>query len=367
MKNSILIKSSMILSILIFQGCGSSSQGGDIGSKPLTPQNEPYYKFLWHLNAKNSILNRYGYSINPEADAHIEAAWNITKGRGVKVAIIDDGFEVRHEDIKDNVISTYNAVTGSSNVQYYGFDGIHGNACAGFIAAPINRVGIVGVAPESKLIMIKQDSYSDSDLIKAFEYAKNQGAKVVSCSWGTGQVSQAIEAELKSLYDAGITILFASGNNGEDLDTNGSHDESEVPWVIGVGASGEDNDVTGYSDYGYNIDLIAPAGDRDLSIGVLGLDDTGYKGSGDQEGLVNSNYAFTNGTSFACPIVAGAVALMYSIKPNLTPKQVREILIRTTDKVGIGANYDNDGFDTTKRRAYGKININRAIDATSRY
>jgi serine protease len=169
---------------------------------------------------------------------------------------------------------------------------------------------------------------------------------------------------MKSLYNAGITIVFASGNNGADLDTNGSHDESEVPWVIGVGASGENNDVTTYSDYGQNIDLIAPGGDTQLSVGILGLDDMGFKGSRNQRNIVNNNYAFTDGTSFACPIVAGTVALMYSVNPSLTPAQIRDLLIHTTDKVG-NTNYNSNGFDVTKRRAYGKLNTTRAVTAAS--
>jgi subtilisin family serine protease len=348
------------LLIAMIQGCGS---GDSTPPKPTIPkaETEPYFKYLWHLNSTNSPLEAKGYTIDPNADIDIEEAWRVTKGVGVKVAIIDDGFDIYHEDLSANIIDTYNADDGSKNVKYYGFDGIHGNSCAGFIASPINNVGIVGVAPNAKLILIKQEFYDDVNMIRAFEYAKKEGAKVVSCSWGTGQVSEAIVEELKSLYDAGITVVFASGNYGEDLDTNGEYDESEVPWVIGVGGSGENNDVTLYSNYGSNIDLIAPSGNTDISIGILALDNMGVSGSNNQEGIVDDNYAFTSGTSFAAPIVAGTVALMYSLNPYLTTKQVRDILITTTDKVGDGAIYDESGFDIDKRRAYGKINASRAL------
>jgi len=362
-----LLQSSMVLSLILLQGCGGGGNSGtDTPTLPTvpTPQTEPYFKFAWHLDATSGSLASLGYAIDPNADIHIGEAWNITKGAGVIVAIIDDGFEPNHEDIAANVIDTYNADDDNKDVNYYGFDGTHGNTCSGFIAAPANNKGTVGAAPESKLVLIKQASYDDAKLIRAFEYAKNSGAKVVSCSWGTGQVSQAIEQEMKSLYDAGITIVFASGNNGADLDANGSHDESEVPWVIGVGASGENNDVTTYSDYGKNIDLIAPGGDTQLSIGVLGLDDMGFKGSGNQHNIVDNNYAFVDGTSFACPTVAGTVALMYSVNPSLTAAQVRDILINTADKIG-NVDYDANGFDVTKRRAYGKLNATRAITAAS--
>ncbi len=350
------------LLVAMIQGCGSSDNNST-PPPPSTPkaETEPYFKYSWHLNSANSPLESRGYTIDPNADINIVEAWSMTKGDGIKVAIIDDGFDIYHEDLSENIIDTYNADDGSKNVKYYGFDGIHGNSCAGFIASPINNIGIVGVAPNAKLILIKQEFYDDAKLIKAFEYAKDRGAKVVSCSWGTGQVSEAIVEELKSLYDAGITVVFASGNYGKDLDTNGEYDESEVPWVIGVGGSGENNDVTLYSNYGSNIDLIAPAGNTDLSIGILALDDMGAYGSDNQQDIVNDNYAFTSGTSFASPIVAGTVALMYSINPSLTPQQIRDTLITTTDKVGIDAIYNESGFDIDKRRAYGKLNASRAL------
>ena len=364
----LLSKGVIALSLVAFVGCGdNASTTENQANKPLIPKNEPYYPYLWHLDSKNTVLRGVGYDIDENADANVVDAWSRTQGAGVLVAVIDDGFDTSHEDLASNIAVTYNADTGSNNVTYYGFYGAHGGSCAGFIAAPVNRVGIVGVAPESKLILIKENEYTDSKIIKAFEYAKSHGARVVSCSWGTGQVSEAVEEEFKSLYEAGITIVFASGNNGEDLDTNGSHDESESDWVIGVGASGENNDVTSYSDYGYNIDLLAPSGNRNYSIGVLALDDMGFKGGDTQEGLVNDNYAYVYGTSFACPIVSGAATLLYSIRPDLTPQKVREILIKSADKIGKNTSYNRDGFDEEKRRAYGKVNISKALEISSKY
>jgi len=342
----------------------------------LAVSDETYYKYLWHIDSKNSseqkIVEEVSSvtgsesledNIDPNADINILEAWKITKGKGVKVAVIDDGGDVNHEDLKANIFLAYN-VDGKSNDIYHYSDSItdasHGNNCAGFIAAPINGKGIVGVAPESKLILIRQEEEADSAAIEAFEYAKDNGAKVISCSWGTGAVSEAIVAELKSLYDAGITVVFASGNEGSDLDEEGVDDESEVPWVIGVGASSELNDVALYSNYGRNIDIIAPGGNHSTSVGILALDDSGEQGATKNYGLVSNDYAFTDGTSFSTPIVAGVVALMYSVNPDITPKEVRDILISTADKVG-GDKADYwDGFDL--QRAYGKINALKAVE-----
>ncbi len=389
MKSKILLSVTCVLTLFLYSGCGSSSSPEEAHetinttpsdetdniddtpdtnqtnpeintTTPITLQNEPYYKYAWHLN-KAHVLNTQGYTIDAKADINITAAWNSTKGSGIKVAVIDDSFDVNHEDLKANIAVVYNADTQTSDVSYDGVESSHGNTCAGFIVSPLNGKGIVGVAPEAKLIGIKQEISSDVNVIRAFEYAKNQGAKVISCSWGTDNVSQAVEDQLKSLYDANITVLFASGNDGKSLDTPNVNDESEVQWVIGVGASGENNDVTSYSNYGQNIELIAPGGDTQLSIGLIGIDDTGAQGASNQQSLVNNNYTFTDGTSFATPVAAGVVALMYAVNPNITPAQVKEILTTTADKVG-GANaVYNNGFD--EKRAYGKINAGKAVAA----
>ena len=378
---------SILVSALFVSGCGIGSSNNNekteeliteklvIKKVPMVVSEETYYKYLWHIDSKNSseqkiveelsnITGRefWTNNIDPNADINILEAWKITKGKGVKIAVIDDGADVYHEDLKDNIFLAYNVDNQSNNISI-NYDSItdssHGNECAGFIAAPINGKGIVGVAPESKLILIKQEEAADSAVIEAFEYAKNNGAKVISCSWGTTAVSEAVVAELKSLYDAGITVVFASGNEGLDLDEEGIDDESEVPWVIGVGASSEINDVTPYSNYGLNIDLIAPGGDDSTSIGILALDDSGNQGATANYGTVSNDYAFTFGTSFSTPIVAGVIGLMYSVNPDITPKEVRDILISTTDKVG-GNNADYwNGFDL--ERAYGKINALKAV------
>ena len=370
---------------LLFSGCGSSSSSNKTSFVPniennrseivennstlsniLKAEQEPYYKYAWHINSSDNSLNSKGFTIANNADINVTEAWKLSMGEGVIVAVIDDGAEVEHEDLKTNILLAYNADTGSNKVNPNAEEGSHGNTCAGFIVAPINGKGMVGIAPDAKVIIIRQESEDDADVIKAFEYAKNNGAKVISCSWGTSDVSEIIVSELKKIHDAGITVLFASGNDGTSLDEEASggyeiNDESEVEWVIGVGASGENNDVTSYSNYGKNLEIIAPGGDTQESSGILGLDDMNEKGYSNGLGLVNENYSFVDGTSFATPVTAGVVALMYGVNPNITPAQIKEILINTTDKIGqdVDADYSANNFDT--KRAYGKVNAGRAV------
>ncbi len=377
-----IIITSIIASVLLLGGCdsGSSNNKEPKDEKKLNASSEKYYKYLWHIDSINSnrekITQEVSSTLNDayivggtsvDADINILDAWKITKGGGVLVAVIDDGADIDHEDLKANIYLAYNADNGTNDISNKFSDinvSSHGNTCAGFIAAPINGIGIIGTAPESKLILIKNDEVSDAKTIRAFEYAKNNGAKVISCSWGTENVSDAVIAELKSLYDFGITIVFASGNEGKSLNNTFSMDESEVEWVIGVGASSENNDVTSYSNYGEKIDILAPGGDTYASIGILGLDDSETQGSIHNYGLVSNSYAFTDGTSFATPIAAGVIALMYAVNQKIRPKEVRDILIATADKIGgANANYQN-GFD--KKRAYGKINAIKAVREAKR-
>jgi subtilisin family serine protease len=333
--------------------------------------NEPYYKYAWHFNPNADFSQQV--DIDPQANIHIEDAWSITKGENVKVAIIDAGdFDVNHVDLRENIIAKYNADNKNQiMIDTTEDEASHGSTAAGFIASPINGKGLVGAAPKAQLILIQQVENSDSKTIEAFRYAKELGAKVISNSWGTYNVSQTVENYLQELKDDGITIIFASGNGDEnsiaynmdnrDSQGNEINDESELESVIGIGATNEENEVTSYSNYGRNIDLLAPGGS---SIGVLGIDNSGYAGSSAQYGFVNNNYAFVQGTSFSAPIAAGVVALMLSVNPSLTPDQIRDILIQTADKIGENPNYIN-GFDL--RRGYGKINAYKAVNMARDY
>ena len=368
------LKVSMITLLLFSTACNKSSRTNTQSPRakpdPIDEnynlsqiQAEPYYKYAWHF-AYNQNFSQNNY-INPQAHINIEAAWEITRGAGVTVAIIDaSNFNWEHEDLRSNVVRIYNSDEDNNHISNQGEtdDASHGSTVAGFIASPINGKGLVGAAPSAKLILIKQIDSSDSATIKAFQYAKNNGAQVINCSWGTDNVSEGVANALQELKDDGITIIFASGNAGTNMDY-GINDESELDSVIGVGASNEYNDISKYSSYGSNIDLIAPGGNID-NLGVLGIDDSGAFGSYLQRGIVNNNYAFTNGTSFSAPITAGVVALMLSANPNLNPYQIREILINTTDKIGDDANYNN-GFD--RYRAYGKLNAGKAVQMAKDY
>ncbi|MBN2824883.1 MAG: S8 family serine peptidase [Campylobacterales bacterium] len=321
---------------------------------------DPYRQYLWHIETPSNTSFRYNYSIDQDASANIAKAWELTKGEGVLIAIIDNGFDVEHEDLKDNIVLTYNVADDNSDVSNED-SSTHGTAATGIIIASSNETGTIGVAPKAKIVLIKDHELStDSDMVKAFEYAQKSGARVVSCSWGTNNVSDVVASKIQELYDDGIVVVFASGNDGMSLDRYGIDDESELAYVIGVGSSSEFNTRSSYSSYGERIDILAPAGEY---IGIVATDDYGANQIAQREGILANGYTFFNGTSAAAPIVSGVVALMLSVNPDLTPAQVREIIISNAQKIG-GVEYIA-GWN--RKYAYGKIDAYKAVLAAREY
>ena len=378
------IKFSIIVaSFFIFTACGGGGGGGsssnETDTSTTTQENTAlatdYSKYAWNINESIDSNYKSTYKIDDNAHINLSAAWNTTKGKksnaeAIKVAIIDEGFEVSHPEIKDQIFATYNVMTGTTDVSNTSTSTFsHGTAVAGVIASKY-----LGVAPEAQLILINIDLLDDyqssstlteADLITAFQKAVDLGAQVINCSWGGGTVSGILSAKIQELKDNNITVVFSAGNDSSNLDSDGTTDESELSSVIGVGASSVENDITSYSNYGSQIDLIAPAGGNttDGLIGILSLDLTGTNGinTSTQLGLVNYNYSFVQGTSFSAPTVSGVVALLLAAKPTLTANEIRQILIDTADKVGTsnGADYSVNNFDV--KRAYGKINAGNAM------
>lgn len=330
-----------------------------IDSREITYE-DPYRKYLWHIEYPSDSSFVYEYYIQPDSSSNVSQAWEISNGEGVLVAVIDNGFDVNHEDLKDNIVLTYNIANKNSDVRNYDTQ-THGTATAGLIVASSNSVGGIGIAPKAKVVLIQDSLLStDANMVEAFDYAQKSGAKVVNCSWGTNSVSDVVASKIRELYDNGIVVVFASGNDGMSLERAGINDESELATVLGVGSSNEFNNRSSYSSYGSSIDILAPSGEY---IGVVSTDEYGYYQLGDRLGLLDNGYTFFSGTSASAPIVSGVVALMLSANPNLTPDQVREIIITTAQKIG-GVDYIA-GWN--RKYAYGKIDAYAAVLAAKNY
>ncbi|HLF63976.1 MAG TPA: S8 family serine peptidase [Saprospiraceae bacterium] len=282
------------------------------------------------------------------ADMRLEEAWNVTAGgcEDIVIAIIDDGVTLTHPDLVANLLPGYDATGGGSNGAHTSGDG-HGTFCAGTAAAVgDNGIGVAGVAYNCRILPIRAystDSSNTSFFVDAFDWAWNNGADVLSNSWGWGS-SSAIEDAIDDAIEfgrggLGCVVLASSGNsnNPTTLGFPGRYGP-----VIAVGASNAcderkraaadttDCDKPGLipdpedvscdsvscwgSNYGNNLDVVAPGQ-------YVRTTTTGA-------------YGWFQGTSAACPNAAGVVALILSINPNLNQPDAREILEETCRRGG---------------------------------
>ncbi len=281
------------------------------------------------------------------------------RGENVKIAVIDSGLDIDHQEFKDsngNLVnisydSAYvkrNVNTGVISFQTitdYGFSIIdddntqynsHGTAVCGVIASRVNKVGITGIAPEVELMVLKTEYYIDQ-LKEGIIYAVDHGAKIINLSCVIYKSSySAIDSYFTSAINyaknKGVIIVAAAGN---DSKTEKAYPAAYSD-VIGVGAlaDGSGNLLASYSNYGIdNTTLVAP--------GTFYL----------PKNNAPDYYTKVSGTSFACPAVAAAIALFESKFPDATREQVIEKLLKSSDDLG-----DNQKFGN------GRLNISRYLD-----
>lgn len=233
---------------------------------------------------------------------------NLRQGTGVRVGVIDTGIDANHPELASNIAGGINLISPSSSPVD---DNGHGTHVSGTIAAITNSKGVIGVAPQARLYVIKtfdrNGSSSNSDIIRGIEWAIRQNIQVLNMSFGSNEPSEAMREALAQAYRAGIVLVASAGNDG----TRNSVDyPARYPGVIAVGAITERNRIASFSSRGRQLDIVAP-GENILSTGLRGTYDT------------------LSGTSMASPHVAGVTALILSRYPALTPGQVNRT-IRST-------------------------------------
>lgn len=310
----------------------------------------------WYL-AKNDIFYQNN-TIDSEAHIHPEATtYESYQGEGVKIAIIDDGFDTNHPEFKEQIRATSfvrrNGTVGSEVGHTFSYDH-HGTAVTGIIASKNDGVGVRGIAPKSELILIKMgETLSDLAMKKLFEEAVKYGADVINCSWGTGEVSQLVKEYIEDISingrgGKGVIVVFASGNDN----TIPIGDESSIPSVIAVGATDGNNLRTEYSNYGPALDVVAPGG---YQYGIATTDPLGDYGVSIDEynrfdEARDGDLVSFIGTSAAAPIVSGALALLLEKHPDFTHAEVMERLKSATDTIGQNTPYLDDMIESFESR-----------------
>lgn len=315
------------------------------------------------------------------ADMKVLEAWKYATGKGIKIAVLDDGIDPEHPDLKANLLNGYNAVLDNTNYTPMTGDS-HGTACAGIIAALNNDVGGIGVAYDAKIIPVKvgygDQGYGklimvDSKVAKGIKWAAQDAkADIISCSWSGctpgGIVKQELEEAMKvGPSKRGALVVFSAGNQN----VNYINFPANVPGVIAVGAStmcdtrkrsGKDpkkvscdKDISWGSNYGNDLCVIAP-GVKILTTDISGA--TGYS-SGDY-------YLDFGGTSAAGPNVAAVLALILEAKPEISAAEARKILELTTDQVDQNvlkytSNKDHPTKAWNDEVGYGRVNALSAV------
>ena len=269
-----------------------------------------------------------------------DLTWAVSRGVGVKVAIIDTGIDKDHADLVDNLKGGVNFVSKSpakpADPNKWDDDNGHGTHVAGIVAARDNEVGVVGVAPEAQLWAVKvlnrNGSGYISDVIAGINWAVDNGMQVVNMSLGSGSDVAAMHDAVDAAYAAGVVLVAAAGNSG---DGNGATNEVSYPAryssVIAVAATASDDSTPSWSSEGAEVELAAPG----VSIRSTWND-----------GLYNT----ISGTSMASPHVAGAVALVLATAAPVAydvdmdgvwdPAEARAALEATADDLG-DAGHDN--------------------------
>jgi hypothetical protein len=267
--------------------------------------------------------------------SHIGVADWVAPGPGVPVTMIDSGVDLSHEEFagRPDTIAL-NTQTFTANDEE-----LHGTATASVVAAPVNTKGLVGIYPQAKLQL--WDASPDGQLtvgdeIAGLTAARKRGPGVINLSLGGFDRLPIEEHAILNAFGAGQLIVASAGNDREQ-GSSPSYPAS-FAHVLTVGATGESDRVTVFSSASAAMDLAAPGQDITAAIPTL-FDPSGY--------------ASVDGTSFSAPLVSGAAAAVWTLRPTLTNTQLFEVMRRSARDVG------KRGWDANT--GYGILNVPAAL------
>lgn len=276
---------------------------------------------------------------------YADRAWDITtgSGSGVKVAVVDNGVEYGHQDLKANFHQ------GELGYDFVGRDddpkpdnpnileAFHGTHVTGIIAAMSNN--LIGVAGWAQVQILAVRALNDSgngtlsDVALGIRWAADHGARVINMSLGGSSSSTPLKEACQYAFNKGAVLVAASGNDGQSSITY----PARLPECIAVGAMNELSELASFSNYGPEQEVIAPG----VAIYSTAL---------------GNSYKEAQGTSMAAPEVAGVAALIFALNPNLSPSQTRAII--DVSAIDMGTTGKDDRF------GYGLVNAWRALELT---
>lgn len=303
-----------------------------------TVPNDPYSGLQWHFNAIQA-----------------PAAWDITQGEGVTIAVLDTGLKQGGNDGVGCVVFPIDIVNNDADPS--DGDG-HGTHVSGTINQSTgNNIGVAGLAYGGCIMPVKvlDDSGSGSfaDISEGIYHAVNNGAKVINMSLGVNarfglRNDPVLDPALDYAYNNGVTVVAASGNDGHRKNVSYP---AIYPTTLAVGATDYRNRVTRYSNKGEGLDIVAPGGDT-------GKDDNndGFADGVLQETFIDGSwsYWFFQGTSMATPHVAAVAALLIANGNAVSPDDVRSALQQSALDIG------DPGVDNAS--AHGLVQAKTALE-----
>jgi len=220
-------------------------------------------------------------------------AWKYSQGEGVKVAVLDTGADLDHPDLAGNLLPGKNFINPRKEPED---DNGHGSHVTGIICAENNDIGMVGVAPKSKVIPVKVLDHKGAgnllNVANGIRWAADQGVDFITMSLGSPKPVQQVRKAIQYANKKGIVVFCAAGNAGK---TRSIFYPANYPETIGIGAIGEDFDRAKFSCTGDDLDFLAPG------VKIFST-------------VPDNWYAVLSGTSMANPFVTGVAVLLLSYK-----------------------------------------------------
>jgi subtilisin len=248
----------------------------------------PFYKISSNIASLAEAKQKCGWEITA---FNLPESWKHCQGEGVKIAILDTGCDLDHPDLVENLIPGINIINTKKPPED---DNMHGTHVTGILCASNNEIGMVGVAPKSKVIPVKVlDKNGSGDLSivsEGIRWAVDNGAEIIGMSLGSPRPTQELRKSIQYADSKGIPVFCAAGNAGR---TREIFYPANYPETIAIGSIDENFDRSAFSNTGDDLDFMAP-------------------GANIFSTVPDNWYAVLSGTSMACPFAVGVAALLLS-------------------------------------------------------
>lgn len=298
-------------------------------------RNNPNISHVVENYARNYCEDRLDWGIDRVDAEVVHASGN--KGVGINVCVLDSGADMDHPDL--TFAGGYSVL---GDPEDWDDQNGHGTHCSGIVSADDNDFGVIGVAPDCNLYMVrinKSGPIWQDKIMAGFDWVigtyadgdPDNDIHIMSMSWGGSYTDPLEEAALQTCYDLGILMFAAAGNEEGDIIYPAKYET-----VAAVTAMWVDDSFAYFSNFGPEAEFIAPGR----------LIYSTYK---------DARYRALSGTSMSCPMVAGVAALAWSDNPTYTSHQIRQLLRDTAEDIGL----------VFEQQGYGLVDAENAVLGTT--